>query len=204
MSTSKTCRTCGVNLVIGGNWTEGLVRKNSYLCRSCNSLRAKAYHSANRDRALEAKRRRLQNAEKAKADAVCKSKYYAENKEKWAKYRETQKKKEQSSPWHRAGRMLVWVRARAGKTSRDFDLTIEWVAERLERGVCEATGIPLILASDSSRAIPPWSPSIDRKDSSRGYTMDNCQVVCWAYNMAKSEWSDDVVLTMARALVAKN
>lgn len=49
----------------------------------------------------------------------------------------------------------------------------------------------------------PFMPSIDRLDSNAGYVKDNCRVVALIYNMAKSSWSDDIVYTMAKALVTK-
>ena len=36
-----------------------------------------------------------------------------------------------------------------------------------------------------------FAPSIDRIDSSKGYTPDNIQIVCCAYNMGKKNMSDD-------------
>jgi hypothetical protein len=34
-------------------------------------------------------------------------------------------------------------------------------------------------------------PSIDRIDSSKGYTPDNCRVVLWIINQAKNDISED-------------
>lgn len=33
--------------------------------------------------------------------------------------------------------------------------------------------------------------------------MDNVRIVCWAYNVAKNEWADEVVLEMATAMMEK-
>lgn len=72
-------------------------------------------------------------------------------------------------------------------------MTEEWVANKLAAGVCELTGIAFELEG-------PWAPSIDRKSSNEGYTLENCRLVVWVYNMAKSTWNDETVLRMARAL----
>jgi hypothetical protein len=46
-----------------------------------------------------------------------------------------------------------------------------------------------------------FAPSIDRLDSSKGYTTDNCRVVIYQYNVAKGIWTDSDVLVMAQALI---
>lgn len=199
----STCRKCAVVLIARKNWSEGLVKSRTYLCRPCNSANGKAHYAKHAERAGEMQRIRLAQPSKQKHAAELRSAYYAANKEKWSAYRITQKDKEATDPWHRAGRMLVWIRARAGKIGLGFDLTHEWVAERLEVGVCETTGIALELSKPPESRFHPWAPSVDRIDSKRGYTQDNCRVVCWIYNMAKSEWTDEVVVTFARALAER-
>jgi hypothetical protein len=83
----------------------------------------------------------------------------------------------------------------------EFDLTREWAIEKMA-GVCEVTGLPFELDKPDGYRFYPWAPSVDRIDCKRGYTQDNCRLVVWIYNMAKSEWCDEDVLKMARALVA--
>lgn len=198
--TLTTCRTCQTILVQGENWTDGQVRNKNYLCRSCMAAKSRAHHAKHADRAAELQRIRLADPAKKKANSELKSRYYAENREKWGAYRKTQREKESVSPWHRASRLLIWIRARAGKTGREFDLNQEWLAERLEKGICEVTGIALELSKPPGSRFHPWAPSIDRIDSKLGYTQKNCRLTCWIFNMAKAEWSDEVVLTFAKAL----
>lgn len=33
--------------------------------------------------------------------------------------------------------------------------------------------------------------------------MDNCEVVCWIYNCAKSHWGHEEVVKMAKAIIEK-
>ena len=101
----------------------------------------------------------------------------------------------------RANNMLAGSRKRAAKKDIPNDLTREWLSERLERGVCEATGLPLQL--DGGRlngGYRPLTPSLDRTDSTKGYTMDNVKVVCWMYNAAKGTGSHEDVMKLAEAL----
>ena len=66
---------------------------------------------------------------------------------------------------------------------------------------CSMTGIALVWNYEGE-GKNPWSPSLDRIDCSLGYTVDNLRLVCWAYNVARSNWADEIVLAMARGLLA--
>lgn len=71
-------------------------------------------------------------------------------------------------------------------------------------GRCEITGIRFGFYEGSIGGRRPWSPSLDRIDSSKGYTPDNCRLVCTCVNLAMSEWPDDVFLRMCRAVAKRN
>jgi len=81
-----------------------------------------------------------------------------------------------------------------------YDLTKTWLREKLRLGRCEVTEIGFELHKGKRS---PFGPSIDRIDPRRGYTRDNCRVVVNCYNQAKSDWSDNDVLRMAKALMSK-
>lgn len=85
--------------------------------------------------------------------------------------------------------MLRTSRTRARTKGWDFDLDVAWVLERLSQGRCEATGLELSLTGHSSAFRHPLSPSVDRIDSSGGYTKSNCQIVATIHNLSKGEWS---------------
>jgi hypothetical protein len=85
-----------------------------------------------------------------------------------------------------------------------FELTREWLEERVRAGRCEVTGLPFELATYSrGTRFSPWAPSIDRLDPTGHYAPENCQVVIWMYNLCKNKWADADVLRMAEALVSK-
>jgi hypothetical protein len=67
-------------------------------------------------------------------------------------------------------------------------------------GRCEATGIEWDFDTPGGHKRP-FVPTLDRIDSSLGYTFDNVRVVAWIYNCSKSDWTDAAVLKMARGLV---
>ena len=84
-----------------------------------------------------------------------------------------------------------------------FDLETEWIRQCLGRP-CPRTGIPFVLHHSSNKGYTdrhPFGPSLDKIDPFKGYTKDNVQVVCWAYNCAKQRFTDEEVLRLCKAVV---
>lgn len=107
------------------------------------------------------------------------------------------------TPERRAYHLVRTAKNRAADKGWGFDLTPEWALEKLKAGTCEATGIPFhMVTGDGTGNARPFSPSLDRKDNSLGYTKDNCHVVCWMYNAAKGTASHADVVRFAEALCA--
>lgn len=63
---------------------------------------------------------------------------------------------------------------------------------------CAVTGMPFALEVVSGRK--PYAPSIDRIDCAKGYTPDNCRVVCLAVNYAMNVWGEAVFRRMLTGL----
>lgn len=84
-----------------------------------------------------------------------------------------------------------------------FSLTLDWVTKKIEAGFCEVTGIKFDLGGDGAPARP-FTPSLDRTDSSLPYTPENTKVVVWIYNRAKGVHDHNSVMEMAKALVAND
>lgn len=84
------------------------------------------------------------------------------------------------------GRSLQLARgskARASKKGIEHTLTPEWIAGKLDKGVCEVTGTPFELKGGRKNGfVRSFTPSLDRTDPNKGYTPDNVKVVCWIYN----------------------
>lgn len=76
----------------------------------------------------------------------------------------------------------------------------------MSRGKCELTGIAFEYGvaeeakNSNTRRKRLWAPSIDRKDSSLGYTKENIRLVCAAVNFARQEFGDDVLLKIAAGI----
>ncbi len=89
------------------------------------------------------------------------------------------------------------------KKGRTFNLYVPQVELILRRcnGRCEVTGMPFNYEKTSNSRTPPFSPSIDRIDSNKGYTMDNIRIVCVATNFAMSNWGAEVFDKLATQYV---
>ncbi len=81
-----------------------------------------------------------------------------------------------------ASKLLGNARSRAKRKGLEFTLTKDWVIGKLNAGICELSGLPLEIA----QAGTANSPSLDRRDNSKGYTPDNCQLITVQANRAKS------------------
>ena len=99
----------------------------------------------------------------------------------------------------------IYSRTKSGAKLRNIEHTITkedfQAILRRSKGKCEVSGLPFSNETVSGRA--PYAPSIDRIDSSRGYVPGNCRLVCFAVNIALSNWGDDVLRNIARSLVMK-
>lgn len=96
--------------------------------------------------------------------------------------------------------LIKEARKRAKKSNIDFDLNIEWFLHQIknQNNKCALTRKKFTLTMDN-----PWQPSIDRIDSLKGYTQDNCRVVAYCVNLALNKWGDKVFKEMCNA-VARN
>ena len=80
-----------------------------------------------------------------------------------------------------------------GKTV-EFSLSREWVEDLLiqQDHICPRTGIKYNYDTYKSwhkRSGHPSRPSINRLNPNKGYTEDNCEIVCNYYNTMLSSWN---------------
>lgn len=105
--------------------------------------------------------------------------------------------------------LYLSTRKNAQARGHEFTLTEGDVVSLVvaSQGRCAVTGITL--STDRGELPPgkkmrrPWAPSIDRMDSTQGYVLGNCRIVCCAANYAMSQWGEDVLLEMAKAIARK-
>jgi hypothetical protein len=102
----------------------------------------------------------------------------------------------------RSSILIYSATRRALQEGYEFGLTVEWVASKLQKGTCEATGIPFDLSPSNETIRNKYAPSLDRIDNTKGYTEDNVRLVVWMYNVAKNEYSHEDLLAFAKQLIA--
>lgn len=92
------------------------------------------------------------------------------------------------------------IRSRS-KNRKGIEFNLDWddFRTRIMKGYCEVSGLPF----DLDVVGTPWAPSVDRIDSSKGYTNDNVQYVCRMLNHMKGAATMDDVMLLANALVAR-
>lgn len=102
---------------------------------------------------------------------------------------------------NRAYELVRHAKERAKKKNLPFDLDIysDVIQQRIDRGVCEVTGLPLNLEGGRT-----WdSPSLDRIDPEKGYLYNNTRVVCHAINSAMGDWGEQKAVDLVLAILAR-
>ncbi len=91
------------------------------------------------------------------------------------------------------GYLLARARERATRDGREFTITKEDI---VVPDVCPLLGITIIPKAKDRH----HSPSLDRKDSSKGYTPDNIWVISTRANTLKNNSTSDELQTLATAM----
>lgn len=153
------------------------------VCKVCNAARKQSLEYRSSEAQKARNRRRLDPA------------YAAQLTE--------QGRKHASTPKGRANRMYLAAEQRAGVLGLEFTVEQDWIEAALVRGVCERTYIPFSFDRPApGLRFNPYAPSLDRIDPFKGYTADNVQVVCNAYNLGKNQFTDAQFLAFCKRVVA--
>lgn len=142
---------------------------------------------------------KLSSIEEARNDAISHELAFADQ---WGQ--EVARAKKSSSSWMR--NMIYSSGSRSRKNGVDHTLSIDELENICLRskGRCEVTGLRFSLERPTGTGKRlPFQPSLDRKDSSKGYSVENCRLVCWAVNAAMGPWGEDVFRKLAVGLFIK-
>jgi hypothetical protein len=103
----------------------------------------------------------------------------------------------------KASGLVGSARARAKKSGMECTITREWIIEQHGRqdGRCAYTGWELrngVTGRGYARNF--YGMSLDRLDSTGGYTPENTRLVCWGVNRAKGDLPMQLLVDMCRAV----
>ena len=81
-------------------------------------------------------------------------------------------------------------------TNGNITITPDWIIERIEKGICEATGDKL-----TTQTKQPNTASLDRIDPNNpDYTPENSRIVTWQFNNMKGVYTDEEFIRVAKQL----
>lgn len=88
------------------------------------------------------------------------------------------------------------AKSRADKTGMVFDITVQQLKDLWEQqgGKCFYSGIDMLTEVESGSGPGTYSLSIDRKDSTVGYVLDNVVLCCSIVNIMKNNLNHDEFL----------
>ena len=100
---------------------------------------------------------------------------------------------------HRGFSLTNDAKRRAKEKGLAFDLDWRDIQARIDRGVCEVTGIAFDLSTPKA-----WNaPSLDQREAKGGYTPENTRVVLYALNTMANCWGEDLISLIADAIRKK-
>jgi len=92
-------------------------------------------------------------------------------------------------------------KADARKQKFEINISEDWVEEKLKKGTCELTGLPFDFSPSKNTHFNRYAPSLDRINSSKGYTKDNVRVVLSSVNIALGQYTDEDMLPILEAMI---
>ena len=99
----------------------------------------------------------------------------------------------------------VWEQTKKRAREKDilFMLTVDDIVEfgMASNWRCSVSGVKFTRDKPGTASRKPFMPSIDRIDCSKGYVKLNCRLVCWAANLAMSDWGEGVLAQLALSYV---
>lgn len=175
------------------------------------AARRKCSHDARRlsngacSKCQNERRKLRRRADKDAVNAYNRSRY-AKNPGRAKNYGKKYRKSAAGTAWYaRTRSYYLWKRAkhRAESLHREFTITAEQVkALILFTFRCPYTGVVFSFEPAQGFKRNPWGPSIDRIDSNKGYTLDNIEVTSLWWNLAKNEWTPEIMEVALRGLLA--
>ena len=98
---------------------------------------------------------------------------------------------------------FLGARDRAKQQNLEFNITLDYLLYlwNYQKGKCALSDIDMTYELRVGRT--PTNVSIDKIDHTKGYTMDNIQLVCMACNQIKNDLSNEEMYKFCKAIVNK-
>lgn len=180
---NKICSKCEKNKPIE-LFVKNKTCKNgrSNVCKECQNNYSREYRKGNQDYLYK---KRIN--------------YYNGGKESEKKLRAQRK---QENPLKiRCQYLKAGMRDRARKKKLDYDkdfFSVEYLMKRLsDNPYCECCNTLLDIGFKEDRKFHDNSPSMDRVDSTKGYTKDNVAILCWRCNKHKQDATSEELRMIA-------
>jgi len=169
-------------------------------CKDCTKLRNKSVYvdPVKREKKIQANKRYIEN-NKIRHENYYKE-YYKNNKE----ILSNSSKEHYASVEGRAKFLHRSAKNRAKKFNLEFDLSLAKIIVTLMLGKCERTDIEFDLTPAENTWRNPFAPSIDRVNSSLGYTNENVKVVVNMYNTGKGQHTDEEFIRFCHIVAQRN
>lgn len=168
-------------------------------------LRRQSYHRHKKEIMERAKLDRKNNPDKFRKRGI---QYYKDNKERLKAYAKKFRqenpdylKQQRKNHWEKNRHCVLWSSAKKSAKVQNvkFDLTKEWIKQRLDFGICEMTG--LLFDMEGKRTKD--TPSIDRIKPGGNYTMNNCRMILWSLNHALCNYGEEYIFKIFKAALNK-
>ena len=108
---------------------------------------------------------------------------------------------------YRCKKLLNGARTRARKRNREFSLTLDDLLELAKQPSCPISQRPFVwrsfVSDQTTKRAHPDAPSLDRIDSSRGYTPDNVWLISHRMNTIKSDATPEELKLVSDAVFLK-
>ena len=104
--------------------------------------------------------------------------------------------------------LLESARGRAKDKNLPIDIDLDFLLNLYEqqKGKCKLTDIDFTFETnkEKTRKFLPFNPSLDKIDSSKGYTKENVRLVCTIVNLALNHFGEDTFKIMCQAYINKS
>jgi hypothetical protein len=170
-------------------------------CKDCQKKRNSIYNKKHKSYFIK------KGKEKYKKNLLENPQYnknrYIDNKEAYLKRKDTSYR----SVRGRVYSLLESAKCRSKKKNLKIDIDLDFLLEMYEKqnGRCCLTDIEFKLERNKNkeRFYTPYAPSLDKIDSSKGYTRDNVRLVLVIVNLALNRFGDKVFEEISTAFLKK-